>query len=71
MDDEAVRERRYLACTNRVHSTKVKPKGWYPTKAEAIPAFERTCKHLDIAPPARYLPTVSGDSITGQQPSYS
>ena len=30
----------------RVHSTKVKPKGWYPTKAEAIPAFEHTFKHL-------------------------
>jgi len=49
----------------RVHSTKVKKcERWYPTKAQAIAAFERACKKAGIAPPLHYPPTVSGDSGT-------
>ena len=49
----------------RVHSTMVKQcEQWYPTKAEAIAAFERACKRKGLAPPLRYPPGVSGDSVT-------
>ena len=54
----------HLAMRYRVHSTKVKPGHWYPTKAEAIAAFERQCKRLGISPPTQYPPRLSGDSIT-------
>ena len=48
-----------------VHSTQVKAAGrWYPTKAEAIAAFERACKRKGIAPPLNYPPASSGDTIT-------
>ena len=48
----------------RVHSTKVKPKRWYPTKAEAIAAFELQSKRARVSPPEHYPPGVSGGSIT-------
>lgn len=48
----------------RVHSTKVKCLRWYPTRTEAIAAFERACKRMGIAPPESYPPGASGDSIT-------
>ena len=48
----------------RVHGTKVKCLRWYPTKAEAISAFERASKRVGIAPPLDYPPAASGDSIT-------
>jgi len=54
----------------RVHSTQVESVRWYPTKAEAIAAFERNCKRLGIAPPHRYPPSVSGDSITINDMAY-
>jgi hypothetical protein len=54
----------------RVHSTKVKSERWYETKAEAIAAFERSCKRACIAPPLRYPPSVSGDSITTNDIAY-
>lgn len=47
----------------RVRSRKVKCGEWYPTKTEAIEAFERQCKRQGIAPPFHYPPGVSGDSI--------
>ena len=53
----------------RVHSTKVKCEHWYPTKPEAIAAFERARKRLGISPPAQY-PCVSGDSITNNDIAY-
>ena len=48
----------------RVHSTKVKCLRWYPTRGEAIAAFELACKRKGIPPPECYPPGVSGDSIT-------
>ena len=54
----------------RVHSTKVKCLRWYPTKTEAITAFERQSKRPGIAPPARYSPSGSGDSITTNALAY-
>ena len=54
----------------RIHSTKVKSRGWYPTKTEAIAAFERGCKRVGIAPPLHYPPSVSGDSITNSNIAY-
>ena len=45
-----------------VHSAKVKCDRWYPTKAEAIAAFERKRKRAGIAPPLKYPPSVSGDA---------
>jgi hypothetical protein len=59
-----------LSMHYRVHSTKVKPGGWYPTKAGAIAAFERACKRKGISPPERYPPGVSGDSITNNDIAY-
>ena len=54
----------------RVHSTKVKSGSWYPTKAETIAAFERSCKRAKIAPPKHYPPTVSGDLVTNNDTAY-
>ena len=53
----------------RVHSTKVKVKCWYRTKAEAIAAFDRQAKRAG-APPLDYPPTISGDSITTSDIAY-
>ena len=55
----------------RVHSTLVKKcERWYPTKAEAIAAFERTCNRAGIRPPDRYPPSVSGDCIMTNEIAY-
>ena len=54
----------------RVHSKKVKSDRWYPTKAEAIPAFERKCKPAGIQPPLPYPLSVNGDSITNNLIAY-
>ena len=54
----------------RVHSTKVKCQRWYPTKAEAIAAFERQCQRAGIAPPLRYPPTVRGDCASTNDVAY-
>jgi hypothetical protein len=43
---------------------------WYPTKAEAIAAFERASKRAGISPPERYPPSVSDDSITNNDIAY-
>ena len=59
-----------MALHYRVHSTKVKCLHWYPTQAEAIAVFERKCKRACIAPPLRYPPSVSGDSITTNDIAY-
>jgi hypothetical protein len=48
----------------------VKAYKWYPTKREAIAAFERGCKRAGISPPLRYPPSVSGDSITNNDIPY-
>ena len=42
----------------RVRSTKVNTGRWYPTKQEAIAAFEPKCRRAGIAPPLKYPPTV-------------
>lgn len=54
----------------RVHSTKVKPVRWYPTKRDAIAAFERQSKRAGVSPPERYPPSVSGDSIATNDVAY-
>ena len=54
----------------RVHSTKVKCLSWYPTRAQAIAAFESKCKRMGIAPPECYPPGASGDSITTNELAY-
>ena len=43
---------------------------WYPTRAEAIAAFERACKRKGLAPPLPYPPGASGDSITTNDIAY-
>lgn len=48
----------------RVHSEKVKCRSWYPTRGTAIAALKRACKEAGIAPPERYPPSVSGDTVT-------
>ena len=48
----------------RVRSIKVKCERWYPTRAQAIAAFESKCKRVGIPPPECYPPGASGDSIT-------
>ena len=59
-----------MAVQYRVHSTKVKRGRWYPTKAQAIAAFERNCKRLGISPPKYYPPAVSGDAVTDNHVAY-
>jgi hypothetical protein len=54
----------------RVHSTIIDSKRWYPTKAEAIAAFERQSKRAGVSPPEHYPPSVSGDSITTNDIAY-
>ena len=54
----------------RVHSTKVKCLPWYPTKAEAIAAFERASKRMGIAPPLHYPLGASGDCIATNELTY-
>lgn len=54
----------------RVHSTKVKCLRWYPTRTEAIAAFEQACKQAGIQPPELYPPSASGDSITTNELAY-
>ena len=48
----------------RVHSNEGKSLRWYPTKAEAIAAFERARKRKGLVPPLSYPPGACGDSIT-------
>ena len=47
-----------------VHTTQVWCLRWYPTKAQAIAAFERVSERSGTAPPECYPPGASGDSIT-------
>ena len=42
----------------------------YPTKAEAIAAFERSSKRKGIAPPLRYPSDVSGACLTDNHIDY-
>ena len=53
-----------LGVRYRVHSAIIDSKRWYPTKAEAIAAFERQSKRAGVWPPERYPPGVSGDSTS-------
>ena len=55
---------------DRVHGTIIASLRWYPTKGEAITAFERKCKRAGVQPPKRYPPGVSGDSITRNDLAY-
>ena len=54
----------------RVHSTIIASKRWYPTKGEAIEAFECQCKLAGISLPGWYPPSVSGDCFTTNDVAY-
>jgi hypothetical protein len=54
----------------RVHSKKVECGQWYPTKTEAIAAFERASKRAGIEPSHDYPPDVSGDCFTDNHIDY-